>query len=97
MKDLDPSIVGMLVILITSIVVIIIFAIVRLAGPRGIPEPDNIPDPPLSPGHGQFLHNHPEMETYLALFLNEPHDHVIVDRKDWELVIKLLNLKKSKS
>ena len=30
-----------------------------------------------------FLHNHPEMEKILS-DLNEPHNHVIVDRKDWE-------------
>lgn len=31
-----------------------------------------------------YLHNHPLMEKEL----NVPKDHVIVDRKDWEEVIK---------
>lgn len=39
-----------------------------------------------------FLHNHPEMEKILSdLYrtksgkdINEPHNHVIVDRQDWE-------------
>lgn len=34
-----------------------------------------------------FLHNHPGMEKQLSL----PDDHVVVDRKDWEAVVRLFN------
>lgn len=33
-----------------------------------------------------YLHNHPEMEMQL----NIPRNHVIVDRKDWEEVVKFV-------
>lgn len=38
---------------------------------------------PIMKYKSDFLHNHRDMEKCLP-GLNEPHDHVIVDRGDWE-------------
>lgn len=35
-----------------------------------------------------FLHRHPGMESYL----NIPEDHVIVDKKDWEEIVRLCSI-----